>query len=169
MSLHLHHVPQADMLECRLEILLIVPHPKNLHVWICSPRGVSTTTYWQMTHIWWHLWKDYTTWHLAGGSHRLICIKPILSYNLCKTFLIKILVYKGQNNPHTLHIGWYVVLGATQQSLKHKNHHPLECIALSFSWLFLDSMVFYTIRGLHRLQICNFWILRTKDMNLFVK
>jgi hypothetical protein len=32
MSPHLHHVPQADMLECRLEILLIVPHPNNLHI-----------------------------------------------------------------------------------------------------------------------------------------
>jgi hypothetical protein len=32
MSLHLHHVPQADMLECRLEILQIVPHPNNLHI-----------------------------------------------------------------------------------------------------------------------------------------
>jgi hypothetical protein len=29
MSLHLYHVPQADMLECRLEILLIVPHPNK--------------------------------------------------------------------------------------------------------------------------------------------
>jgi hypothetical protein len=29
MSLHLHHVPQADMLECRLEILLIIPHPNK--------------------------------------------------------------------------------------------------------------------------------------------
>jgi hypothetical protein len=26
MSLHLHHVPHADMLECRPEIVLIVPH-----------------------------------------------------------------------------------------------------------------------------------------------
>jgi hypothetical protein len=33
MSLLLHHVPQADMLECKLEILLVVPYPnKNLHV-----------------------------------------------------------------------------------------------------------------------------------------
>jgi hypothetical protein len=33
MSLHLHHVPHADMLEYRLEILLVVPYPnKNLHV-----------------------------------------------------------------------------------------------------------------------------------------
>jgi hypothetical protein len=31
-SLRIHHVPQADMLECRLEILQIVPHPKNLHI-----------------------------------------------------------------------------------------------------------------------------------------
>jgi hypothetical protein len=29
MSLHLHHVPQADMVECRLEILLFVPHPNK--------------------------------------------------------------------------------------------------------------------------------------------
>jgi hypothetical protein len=29
MSLHLHHVSQADMLECRLEILQIVPHPNK--------------------------------------------------------------------------------------------------------------------------------------------
>jgi hypothetical protein len=32
MSLHLHHVPQADMLEYRLKILQIVPHPNNLHI-----------------------------------------------------------------------------------------------------------------------------------------
>jgi hypothetical protein len=33
MSLQLHHVPQTDMLECRLEILLVVPYlNKNLHV-----------------------------------------------------------------------------------------------------------------------------------------
>jgi hypothetical protein len=32
MSLYLHHVPQADMLECRLKILQIIPHPNNLHI-----------------------------------------------------------------------------------------------------------------------------------------
>jgi hypothetical protein len=33
MSLHLHQVKQVDMLECRLEILLVIPYPnKNLHV-----------------------------------------------------------------------------------------------------------------------------------------
>jgi hypothetical protein len=32
MSLYLHHVPQADMLECRLEILEIAPHSNNLHI-----------------------------------------------------------------------------------------------------------------------------------------
>jgi hypothetical protein len=33
MSLHLHQVPQADMLEYKLEILLLVPYSnKNLHV-----------------------------------------------------------------------------------------------------------------------------------------
>jgi hypothetical protein len=31
-------VPQADMLECRLEILEIAPHSNNLHIWICNPN-----------------------------------------------------------------------------------------------------------------------------------
>ena len=68
-SLHLHHAPQADMLECRLEILT-----KSLLLWVACTfeyaapmKGISTMMYWQMTHIWWQLWKDYTTWYLAGG------------------------------------------------------------------------------------------------------
>jgi hypothetical protein len=36
MSLHLHHVPQADMLECRLDILLTLPHLNNQHISIYS-------------------------------------------------------------------------------------------------------------------------------------
>jgi hypothetical protein len=35
--------------------------------------------------------------------------------------------------------------------------------------MFLDSMMFYIIRGFQGLQICNFWMIRTKDMNLLVK
>jgi hypothetical protein len=31
---------------------------------------------------------------------------------------------------------------------------------------FLDPMVFYKLRGFQILQICNFWMDRTKDMNL---
>jgi hypothetical protein len=31
---------------------------------------------------------------------------------------------------------------------------------------FLDPMMFYKLRGFQRLQICNFWMDRTKDMNL---
>jgi hypothetical protein len=63
MSLHLHHVPQVDMLECRLEILQIIPHPnKSAHLNMQPQiKGVSITTYCQMTHILWLLWKDYTT------------------------------------------------------------------------------------------------------------
>jgi hypothetical protein len=34
---------------------------------------------------------------------------------------------------------------------------------------FLDSIIFYMIIEFQRLQICNFWILRTKDMSLLVK
>jgi hypothetical protein len=34
--------------------------------------------------------------------------------------------------------------------------------------MFLDSMMFYMIRGFQILQICNFWMIETKDMNLLV-
>jgi hypothetical protein len=62
MSLHLHHVPQADMLECRPEILQIVPHPNNLTFEYAAPmKGVITMTYCQMTHVWWLLWKELLT------------------------------------------------------------------------------------------------------------
>jgi hypothetical protein len=35
--------------------------------------------------------------------------------------------------------------------------------------MFLDSMIFYMIRGFQRLQICDFWMCKTKDMNLLVQ
>jgi hypothetical protein len=34
--------------------------------------------------------------------------------------------------------------------------------------MFLDSMMFYMIIEFQRLQICNFWMHRTKDMDLLV-
>jgi hypothetical protein len=34
--------------------------------------------------------------------------------------------------------------------------------------VFLDSKIFFMFRGFHRLQICNFWISREKDMNYLV-
>jgi hypothetical protein len=40
-------------------------------------------------------------------------------------------IFKGQDNPHTLHTGQYVVLGATQQSWNLRHHHPSECVVLS--------------------------------------
>jgi hypothetical protein len=66
-------------------------------------KEVSTTMYWQMTHIWWLLCKNYSTWYLAGGSLRLICIKPILSYISFSKLSCKILDLKGRNNPQILH------------------------------------------------------------------
>ena len=39
MSLHHLHVPQAVMLECRLEILPSTHLQMNLHVGICSPTN----------------------------------------------------------------------------------------------------------------------------------
>jgi hypothetical protein len=91
-------------------------HPNNLHVWICSPKGVCTTTYWQMTHLWWMLWKNYTTWHMAGGSHRLVCIKPILSYNSLQNFLPKFYSLRVEITLKYYIVASYVALDATQQS-----------------------------------------------------
>jgi hypothetical protein len=41
MSLHLHQVPQADMLECKLEILLLVPYSiiKTYTFEYAAPKG----------------------------------------------------------------------------------------------------------------------------------
>jgi hypothetical protein len=73
MSIHLQQVPQADMLECRLEIPQIVPHPNNLHIGICSPneRGhynnvLANDTYlvvvvkrlYYMIFGWWIFWAN---------------------------------------------------------------------------------------------------------------
>jgi hypothetical protein len=57
MSLHLPHVPQADMLECRLEIQQIVHHLNKATHLNMQPqiKGVSTIMYWKMTHVWWLL------------------------------------------------------------------------------------------------------------------
>jgi hypothetical protein len=56
-SLHLHHAPQAVMLECRLEILSTYSFSEKTYTFeYAAPRmGVSTMMYWQMTHIWWLL------------------------------------------------------------------------------------------------------------------
>jgi hypothetical protein len=43
-----------------------------------------------------------------------------------------------------------------------------KCVHVS-TLKFLDSMMFYMFRGFQRLQICNFWTLRTKDMKLLLK
>jgi hypothetical protein len=129
-SLHLHHAPQADMLDCRLEIHQINPPQKNLHIWICSPmNGVSTMMYWQMRHISCLLWKKLTTWYLAGGSLGLICIKPILSYNFFSKLSFKILIFKGRNNAKYYIVASYVALGETQQSRNNRNHHHSEWMA----------------------------------------
>jgi hypothetical protein len=40
MSLHLLQVPQANMLECKLEILFIVPHPNKICMFeYAAPEG----------------------------------------------------------------------------------------------------------------------------------
>jgi hypothetical protein len=71
-SLHLHHVPQADMLECRLEILLIAPHLNNLHdVWLVE--------------FWVNLHKANFILHFRNQNF----------FNHLKTF-------KGQDNPQLI-------------------------------------------------------------------
>jgi hypothetical protein len=37
----------------------------------------------------------------------------------------KILVYKGQDNPHTLHTGWYIVSGRNSTKLEQQKPPPL--------------------------------------------
>jgi hypothetical protein len=60
MSLHLYHGPEADMLECSLEILLNDPYLKTYTFEYAAPcMGVRTMMYWQMTHIWWLLRNNY--------------------------------------------------------------------------------------------------------------
>jgi hypothetical protein len=39
-----------------------------------------------------------------------------------------------------------------------------KCVHIS-NLDFLDSMMFYKLRGFQGLQICNFWTNKTKDMN----
>jgi hypothetical protein len=132
MSLHLHHVPHADMLECRLEILLIVPHPKNLHICICSPskRGqynniLAIDTYLvafvkSLYYMTYGRWISWVSLHKAN----------FILKSFAKLY-VKILFKKGQNSPHTLHTGRYVVLGDISTKLKHQNHHPSECMLQS--------------------------------------
>jgi hypothetical protein len=99
-------VPQADMLECRLEILLIVPHPnKTCTFEYAAPneRGqynnvLANDTYlvaivkrlYYMTFGW---WISLAKLHKANF---------ILQFFAIVSF--KNLVYKGRNNPHTLHV-----------------------------------------------------------------
>jgi hypothetical protein len=61
-----------------------------------------------------------------GGSQRLICIKPILSYNTFQNPFLKNLVYKDQDNPHTLHTDRYVVSGRNSTKFEVQEPPPLR-------------------------------------------
>jgi hypothetical protein len=68
-----------------------------------SHRGVSTTTYWQMTHTCGFCEKTilHGIWlvDLKANLHKANFILQLFS-----KLSFKILVYKGQDNPHTLHV-----------------------------------------------------------------
>ena len=54
MSLHRLQVPQADVLECKLENLSILILRKTYTFEYAAPQmEVSTMMYWQMTLVWW--------------------------------------------------------------------------------------------------------------------
>ena len=54
MSLHRFEVPQADVLECKLEILSKLFLGKTCTFEYAAPQmGISTMMYWQMTLVWW--------------------------------------------------------------------------------------------------------------------
>jgi hypothetical protein len=54
MSLHLHQVPQADMLECKLKILLLVPYStiKPAHLNMQPQRGQYNNVLANDTYLW---------------------------------------------------------------------------------------------------------------------
>jgi hypothetical protein len=76
--------------------------------------------------------KSYLHEYLAGGFHRLICIKPILSYNSFSKPSFKVLYFQRVKITPKYHIlARHVALGETQQSWNIRNHHPSECMVLS--------------------------------------
>jgi hypothetical protein len=103
-SLHLHHAPQAVMLECRLEILSNYSSSENLaHLNMQPTNGDQCNDVLANDTYLVGFVKELTTWYLAGGSLGLICIKPILSYNSFSKLSFKFLFFKGRNNPQILH------------------------------------------------------------------
>jgi hypothetical protein len=44
---------------------------------------------------------------------------------------LKVLIIRVKITPKYYIVPSYVALGATQQNLKIRNHHPLECMALT--------------------------------------
>jgi hypothetical protein len=54
MRLHLHQVPQADMLECKLKILLLVPYStiKPAHLNMQPQRGQYYNVLANDTYLW---------------------------------------------------------------------------------------------------------------------
>jgi hypothetical protein len=62
---------------------------------------------------------------MAGGSQRLVCIKPILSYNLLQNFLSKFYLRRVKITPKYHIVAIYVALGAIQQSLERQKPPPL--------------------------------------------
>jgi len=88
MSLHHLHAPQADMLECKLEILINYSSSEKPAHWNMQPHKWRSV---QWCTGKWHLYggcivEQLATWYLAGGVWA-ICIKPVLSY-ICKSFWI---------------------------------------------------------------------------------
>jgi hypothetical protein len=92
------------MLECRLEILLLVPYStiKTCTFEYAAPEGSLQQRTGKMTHICGICEKTKLHELWLAGSQRLICIKQVLSYLFVKPFYQNF-IYKGQDNPHTLH------------------------------------------------------------------
>ena len=80
MSLHRLQVPQADVLECKLEILSILILGITCTFDYAAPQmEVSTMMYWQMTLVWW-MFVERTNYMILASGVEAICIKPVLSY-----------------------------------------------------------------------------------------
>jgi hypothetical protein len=130
------------MLECRFEILQIVPHPNNLHIWICIPNKrdqynnvLVNDTYLvavvkELFYIIFGRWISWANLHNASFT-LLFCLK---------TFLQNFRFLRVELTPIHYILARHVVLGKIQQSQNNRNHHPLECMALS-SYLRVSSQV----------------------------
>jgi hypothetical protein len=94
--------------------------------------------------------------------HMLTFSSPVCVHVLTFSSLVlfHVLTFSSPLIRHT----WVGVLMCISE-LPSPFHQFVLLVALASAWSLTDSMMFYMIRGFQRLQICNFWMYGTNDMN----